>query len=136
MNTNDVFRVRINELTQAAGDKAGAVVRMLALQMATAMVMRSPVDTGRFRANWQYGADSINTDAADDVDTAGSGTLSRISGELSSWVPGQTIYVTNSLPYARRLEYGHSQTQAPGGIVRVTVAEFGSHLDAAAQGVA
>ena len=33
------------------------------------------------------------------------------------------VYFCNNVPYAYPLEFGHSQ-QAPGGMVRVTAAEF------------
>ena len=36
---------------------------------------------------------------------------------------GAFAYIINNLPYAIPLEFGHS-TQAPGGMVRVTVARF------------
>ncbi|NTX09022.1 hypothetical protein, partial [Myxococcus sp. CA040A] len=43
---------------------------------------------------------------------------------------GDTVYVTNNLPYARRLEFGHS-AQAPRGMVRVTVARLREILEGA-----
>ena len=42
---------------------------------------------------------------------------------MSDFTPGQMAYIINNLPYAIPLEFGHS-TQAPGGMVRVTVARF------------
>jgi hypothetical protein len=47
--------------------------------------------------------------------------------KIGSWRWGEIIYLTNSLPYARRLEYGWSK-QAPAGMVRITVANFERHL--------
>jgi hypothetical protein len=42
-------------------------------------------------------------------------------------INGQTIYITNSLPYAYRLEYeGWSKVKTPAGMVRVTLAELNS----------
>jgi len=38
---------------------------------------------------------------------------------LGGFKVGQVFYYTNSMPYALKLEYGHSD-QAPGGIVRLT----------------
>ena len=35
----------------------------------------------------------------------------------------QPIYISNALPYALPLEYGHSQ-QAPNGMIRVTVEDW------------
>lgn len=106
------------------------VTRKAALDMAGSMVQRSPVDTGRFRGNWQYGGDTLNAATDANADVAGAGALGRILSCLSGWRPGQAIYITNSLPYAHRLEYGWSK-QAPGGMVRVTVAEYQTYISKA-----
>ena len=44
---------------------------------------------------------------------------------------GQTIFITNSLPYAYRLEYDGWSRQAPAGMVRVTVVEFAQRFERA-----
>ena len=45
---------------------------------------------------------------------------------------GQVAFIVNNLPYAIPLEYGHS-TQAPNGMVRITVERFQQIVDAAAR---
>jgi hypothetical protein len=37
---------------------------------------------------------------------------------------GQKIFLTNALPYAIRLENGWSKTQAPQGMVKLSLAEI------------
>lgn len=44
---------------------------------------------------------------------------------------GEVYYLTNNLPYIRRLEYEGWSRQAPSGMVRITVAEFDRRLDKA-----
>ncbi len=122
--SNAEFKRNFAKLIQKVGDKADQVVRHAALELQSAMVLRSPVDTGRFRSNWQCGIGAVNTTISE---PAGSDAKGRTSVALQGWQPGQTIYLTNSLPYAHRLEYGHSQ-QAPNGMVRLTVQEYGQHL--------
>ena len=46
---------------------------------------------------------------------------------LDQWTPGQTINLTNSMPYAKKLEDG-SSTQAPSGVVRLAVQAYGDAL--------
>lgn len=46
---------------------------------------------------------------------------------------GEVFYFTNPAPYARRVEFGWS-SQAPAGMVRVTVAEFQNIVRAAVNG--
>jgi len=44
---------------------------------------------------------------------------------------GNIYYMVNNLPYIRRLEYEGWSTQAPQGMVRVTVTEFKKSIDKA-----
>lgn len=78
---------------------------------------------GRFKGNWQGGVGTINTATDSPPDANGGAALGRIKAVLATWKPGQTIYLTNSLSYARPLEYGHSK-QAPGGVVRLTAQRY------------
>lgn len=117
---------------RAKGDVA-TVLRKTALELQTSAVMMSPVDTGRFRGNWQVGFGAINPDANSPADQSGSAAIARTAVALDSWTPGTTIWLTNSLPYARRLEYGWSQ-RAPSGMVRLTVQNYQAALKAAIKG--
>lgn len=77
---------------------------------------------GRFRSNWQLTTGAPAAGEIEDIESAGE-TLDRLlvaAGDLSA---GEVAYIVNNLPYAIPLEYGHS-SQAPGGMVRVTVADF------------
>ena len=105
--------------------------RRVALQIEASCVGLSPVDTGRFRANWFIGIGSPYRQTSLMVDKDGSTTILKAAGALEAWQPGQEIWVSNSLPYAQRLEYGWSK-QAPGGMVRLTVQRFGDFISKAA----
>lgn len=105
------------------------VKRKICLDVFRSLVMKSPVDTGRFRGNWQIGVGSVNTDVGSQVDKSGSNAVTGAMGIIESTVKaGQIVYLTNSLPYAVRLEYGWSK-QAPQGMVRLTVAEYRAMMD-------
>lgn len=121
----------LGEQLKAFSEKTKAdmatVVRKTALSLGESMVLMSPVDTGRFRGNWQYGADAINTSTGGADDKSGRTALNRIQAGIRGWVPGQTIYLSNSLPYAQRLESGWSK-QAPSGFVRVSVANYQQYI--------
>jgi len=103
------------------------VVRKTAFSLGESMVVMSPVDTGRFRGNWQYGADTINTSTGGADDKSGRTALNRIQAGIRGWKPGQTIWLTNSLPYGPRLEAGWSK-QSPAGMVRVSVANYQQYI--------
>lgn len=78
---------------------------------------------GRFRANWHLSIDVVENVTFDEVDPSGQETIAALVTAVSDFTAGQTAYLINNLPYAIPLEYGHS-TQAPSGMVRVTVARF------------
>ncbi len=117
--------------------KAHLVVRKIVIDVGAALVFKSPVGDadywiapappgyvgGRFRANWQYGLSAPNLSTSEDVDASGGPTISGIVGKVPSHSAGFVHYITNSLPYAKRLEEGWSR-QAPHGMVELTVIEF------------
>lgn len=121
------FAANLNALCARAGDKAELVVRKTALELQSMMVERSPVDTGRFKNNWQVGIGAVNTAANDGPDSTGAGSIGRTEVALATWKPGQTIFLSNSLAYAKRLEEGYS-LQAPSGMVRLSVQAYGDAL--------
>ena len=84
---------------------------------------------GRFRGNWQVSFDRPAVGAIDRVDKAGTATLAAGRDVLAHYDSGEygSIWFTNNVPYAKRLEYGWSK-QAPAGIVRVVAAEINSKV--------
>lgn len=84
---------------------------------------------GRFRGNWQVTFDRPAVGAIDRVDKAGTATLAAGREVLAHYDSSEygSIWFTNNVPYAQRLEYGWSK-QAPTGIVRVVAAEINSKV--------
>lgn len=78
---------------------------------------------GRFRANWHLSIGVVENITFDEVDPSGTETIAALVAAISDFTAGQMVYLINNLPYAIPLEFGHS-TQAPSGMVRVTVARF------------
>lgn len=104
-------------------DKRGYLKRGLKLN--DGMGIRAPQGYvgGRFRGNWMFSIGSPDTSTVYQVDPGGSRSMARIVNGALEFNTGETAYITNSLPYAIPLEYGHS-TQAPSGMVRITLANF------------
>lgn len=125
--SNAAFKRHFAALLKKAGDNAEIVVRKTALELQGGMIEMSPVDSGRFRSNWQCGVGVVNTATGAAIDKTGAGAIGRTQAALGSWKVGQTIMLSNSLPYARRLEYGWSN-QASGGMVRLTVQNYSRAL--------
>lgn len=78
---------------------------------------------GRFRGNWMFSIGAPDNATTDETDPSGRKSTARIVAGAIEFKAGDIAYITNSLPYAIPLEFGHSK-QAPGGMVRVTVARF------------
>lgn len=122
-------------------DKLGIAIRRFILEANNRMIMRSPVGNpdlwsspapsgyvgGTFKGNWMVGDGYIN--ATYDEDKKSKKPFNERDPYNDAMgksikVNGQTIYITNSLPYSRRLEYDEWSKQAPMGMVRVTIAEL------------
>lgn len=144
-------------LAEKAGQKKAEVdlfVRRVVLEMATRIIVRSPVDTGRFRANWRVysevrgpilpvsaavGAEAARTgdfkSAVAKVDPTGERTIAEIKAALNAGKFSRRWVISNNLPYAWALEHGHSK-QAPVGMVGLTILEFGPIATGAGAGLA
>lgn len=85
------------------------------------IIRLSPVDTGRFKENWLTAIGEMNTA----IDLPSGFGLIPVVKLLRL---GDTIFFTNSLPYAMRLEFGWSG-QAPMGVVRITIADWQGIVD-------
>lgn len=126
-------------------------IQGVSLELGVRLVMRSPVDTGLFRGNWvmNVGAPDTRTDGPEDLQPFGSPpsaeTFSDWQDALESVTFRSNVFITNSLPYARVLEYGlygnppgtangpntinGYSKQAPKGILRVTVLEYNQVIE-------
>ncbi|MDE9528341.1 hypothetical protein, partial [Xenorhabdus bovienii] len=79
---------------------------------------------GRFRGNWQVTFDESPSEETGRIDK--SGNMTKAVGDLVIGrfkVGVKAVYFSNVVPYAYRLEMGHSK-QAPNGMVAVTAQEF------------
>lgn len=121
------FALDVTKLMNKSKVKTDTVVKRLTFSLFARCIMMSPVDTGRFRANWQLGVGAPVFNASEDSDVGpvtqdGSGnssTKTKVLLKLNASELGDKIFLTNNLPYAARLEYGYSK-QAPHGMVRLS----------------
>lgn len=79
---------------------------------------------GRLRGNWQVSTGRPILTTIPRIDPNGNDTKKEMEQEVQKSVGDQTIYMTNNLPYAVRVEYGHSSQQRPEGMVRVNILAF------------
>lgn len=134
MASNNQFSIDIAAFVAKAKDNADLVLRKVALDMFSRVVIKTPVDTGRARGAWQCAIGSIPAGQVNHLDKTGTETIARINAAVAPAKAGNVVYLVANLPYINALEYGHSK-QAPNGMVRLTVAEFNAAVERAAQSV-
>ncbi|KGA31119.1 hypothetical protein [Pectobacterium odoriferum] len=96
-------------------EDVGKRLRIIAIQFLNEIVISSPVDTGRFRANNQVSIGTADYSTTTATDKVGTPTLQQGSAVIAQGKPYSVIYIQNNLPYAEPLENGHSK-QAPTGV--------------------
>ena len=117
------FALDLAKFAQQAQDAIDETLQEVVIELGNSLIRMSPVDTGRFRGNWQFSIGTPASGSLDANDPSGNQTSARIVGDSILFKAGETAYIVNNLPYAIPLEYGHSD-QAPGGMVRITLARF------------
>lgn len=105
-------------------------LQTMVLLIGRSLVTLSPVDTGRFKGNWQLSIDSTIDNSTLRLDPEGDAVLAEFARKINSFTAGQIAYIQNHVLYGYDLEYG-SSTQAPDGVVRVTAAQFGRIVEEA-----
>lgn len=88
------------------------------------IVLRTPVNTGRARGNWQieFGGPAVGT--LDVIDKIGDPTISRETVKLSDIAPFSLTHITNNLEYISYLEYDKRSEQHPEGMVEISITEM------------
>lgn len=123
------FAADIRKFAASANESMERTVRRAEIDIYSRIILRSPVDTGRFRGNWNVNTRTITQE----TDKSGTKTIGEGTAKILSQEGFRVTSFINNLPYAERLEYGHSK-QAPQGMVRVTALELGSIVDDAVRG--
>ena len=133
---------RLRDIERIAGDRMDKVVRGTLLDLSRRIVLRTPVGNpslwasappagytgGQAKGNWQASIGSPETGTTSTIDKSGAATIASINGKVQN-APGNVWYLTNNLPYvSTALEYG-SSTQAPTGMVRISLRELDQSID-------
>lgn len=117
------FTAQLKRFATKAKKKPVEAQRKIFIELSSRIIQRTPVDTGRARANWNAAIGGADTSITDATDQSGSKAISDATVTAVSNGKGQTLYLTNSLPYIQRLEDGWSQ-QAAQGMVKLSALEF------------
>jgi hypothetical protein len=117
------FEDQIARFIEETNVKIDETLQTIVLKIGRNLVTLSPVDTGRFKGNWQLSIGTGSNSSLTREDKEGSATLSEIATKVNAFSAGQIAYLQNHVLYGYDLEYGSSK-QAPDGVVRITEAIF------------
>jgi len=140
----DLSKLVANELPVAVAE----VTRAISLAALRGVILKTPVGNpdlwkskppkgyvgGQFRGAWQLSVGSPGAGITGQKSPGRRGdsaaaekAVSEADARLRTLEPYGVVYIVNGLPYAQRLEDGWS-TQAPGGMVALTVAELNNTI--------
>ena len=119
------FELRLNTAVLETQEKIEDAVQVIAMDTLRGVVLKSPVDTGRFRNNWIVSINSPSMEQTPATDASGSGAINKGMAAIEGYDVETTsrIYIQNNLPYGNRLENGWLK-QAPKGMVSLTLNEM------------
>tara|TARA_R110000803_G_C11836017_1_gene303955 strand:- start:174 stop:545 length:372 start_codon:yes stop_codon:yes gene_type:complete len=106
------FNADLSKFAKTVNLDIETVVRKVAFDIYKGVTQKTPVDTGRAKANWNIGYGNANYTITENT------TFRAIAPPKGAGK--RTIYITNSLPYINALENGSSK-QAPSGMVNLTM---------------
>lgn len=134
------FSLDVRNFVEKTKRNNETVMRQVSLKLFSAIIKASPVDTGRFRMNWQASGPTPAGGIKSGFDKTGGSAISNASNYVLKNSEWQEFTLANNLPYANIIEYGGYpgdglnttggfSKQAPAGVVRVNVVRFQQLID-------
>ena len=91
-------------------EQADIVARKIIIDLFSAVVLDTPVDTGRAIGNWYPSLNAPSPEVDFTIaDRSGQLSLDRIHPIAQAFEFGNSAWLTNNLPYILALENGHSK---------------------------
>ena len=93
-----------------------AKIKKAFIGLSTDIIMDTPVLSGRLRNNWMVSVNQGSNQTTNETSNQAIGRVNAIKFKL-----GDTLYLTNNLPYAKRIEFDNWSAKAPAGMVRKNI---------------
>ena len=139
------FTLDLNNAIRNIKENRDEIVRGTLISLSSLIIKNTPVGNpslwapqslpapkgyagGSLRGAWQASIGAPSFTKTGRIDKSGSDTVRKSTGIASTLEVGQTYYLTNPLPYARRVEFGWSK-QAPTGMLRNAIMLAQRELD-------
>ena len=143
---SDSFEKRIGiagaKLLSTSEKRVKKSLRWLGLDV----IQQTPVDQGVLINNWYSSNRQVIRKTTKQADRTGSKSIARLEKAVAKFKLGQTFFMSNSVPYARVIEFGMYPNppqnptgktvngfsrQAPQGIVRIAMQKFKARIKGA-----
>jgi hypothetical protein len=117
--TLDQFANNLQKLVAKIPQRSGEVIQEVAQRTHAALVIGTPVKTGKARSNWQAGLDG-RVPSGTLAPTSQGGALAAGEQQIYAKVSPKSIALVNNVDYVDNLNAG-SSSQAPAGFVEAAV---------------
>lgn len=125
---NGAFSSKIDRFVKQAIVENEEVAKAAGITLVKSVIRDTPVDKGRLAGNWIASNDMPEFAIRDSEGRNAS--LAQAIPVISNFKIDDTFYLTNSLPYAYRIEFeGYSKIKAPQGMVRKNVQRISANLN-------
>lgn len=128
------FSNQIRQFNIDFSNLSDEVFRVTVIKFFGQIVQASPVDTGRFRANWFVTTSRPSTRVEPNSEKSENQVNQRIERKVNGSRDQRVFWLTNNLPYSEVIEFGGYgdgpktrggfSRQAPKGVVRITAIRF------------
>lgn len=125
------FSSDIEKIAKKLNQSIESTVRATALELFGSIIVGTPVLTGRAKGNWQTSINEPITSIVDRTDETES--IAELKDVAGGSIAGKILWLSNNLPYIRRLEFDGHSSQAPAGMVRINVSRIESIVSNAAK---
>lgn len=123
------FTLDLHRFGTRAVMNAERIIKKIALDMHSRIVYRTPVDTGRLRANNSVALGNNPGTSVMAEDKMGRATVAAGQHALANYQLTDDIVIYNNVEYASDIEFNSRSRQAPAGMFRVTFNEITSHIN-------
>lgn len=134
------FALDVSKFVEKTKRNNETVMRSVAFKLFSAIIKASPVDTGRFRMNWQAAGATPRGGLVAGEDKTGAVAIASAETYITNTQAWEEFTLANNLPYANVIEFGGYpgsgpntvggySKQAPQGVVRINVVRFQQLID-------
>jgi ABC-type sugar transport system substrate-binding protein len=123
MASLQIFAQQMNALAATVSQRVPQLTKEVAQHIVEDVARENPVLTGQSAANWKtaIGAPDTSWDQGPNPQ-AGQHSIDSAKAALVSLAMGQTVYITNNVPYIVDLNSG-SSAKAPAGFVETAIVD-------------